>query len=1032
MKKKNLLLLILAIFCSSVLFAQTYEVSGTVIDEAGEAAVGAGVFVKGDASRGTTTDLDGRFSVQAHPGEVLVFSYIGYDDVEYPVSIAQRNLLITMSGTQMLDELVVVGYGVQKKSVMSSAVSRVTSETLDEGHPTDINNALKGKISGVVITSNSGQPGSGSKIRIRGVGTVNDSNPLYIVDGMPSENGIDYLNPTDIESIEVLKDAASAAIYGSRGANGVILVTTKEGAKGRTTVNYDFSYGIQNPANKVQLLGSNEYKILINEMAVNSGKAPYITDTPAYNTDWQEALQNKNAPIINHRLSVSGGDDRSNYYISFGYVDQEGIYAKGYSDFKRYNVRAKYNNTIMDVKDRNWFNKATLGINVSYSRSEVKGTTIDNSEGGGLIASMNMLPPTEPVYQEDAATLAQYAINFPNAVVSPDGRTYNIIELRDIMNPLAEMQVRHNQVSTPEALNANAAFALDLLPGLRFRTTYGIDSYSSSWRQVIPVADLNTTNMIANSSVSDNKYEGFHWQWENTLSYTRAFGKHNVGALAGTSMSSYSSSGIYATDYDLLVADISKAFIDTAAASEDQSVVSSNGYDHKLASVFARANYNYDERYLLEAVVRVDGSSNFAAGHRWAVFPSVSAGWVVTREPFMQDRPAWFDFAKLRASWGQNGNERVGSFKYTSMMTSDRSGVIGGQLYTGMRLVGYANEGLKWETSEQIDLGLDLRFLNNALTFTADWFRKTTKDMLLDMPIPLYTGFPTMTINSGSVRNSGVELEATYRFATGPVNWSLGANASYLKNVVIDQGPDRIGLNQLGGGLGGQISFSENNYPYGYFYGYKTDGVFQTDEEAANSNQSVGGTPHAGDLRFKDISGPDGTPDGKVDAYDRTMIGNPNPDWTFGFNLALSFKGFDASAFFQGVQGNEIYRLYRRPNITLGNFGAEWMGRWHGEGTSNKYPRIVEADEINYQVSDLFVEDGSYLRFKVAQLGYTLPERITRKAGIAALRFYLQGENLFTLTKYRGYDPEVGTREGLDGGTYPQARTFSAGVNVKF
>ena len=1025
--KKLLTLLTLAMFGTSVLFAQTVEVSGTVVDASGDPAIGAGVLIKGNPTAGTTTDLDGRFSIQARGGDVLVFSYIGYDDVELTVHGAQRNLLVTMSGTQVLDELVVVGYGVQKKSVMSSAVSRVDSEALDEGHPSDINNALKGKISGVVITSNSGQPGSGSKIRIRGTGTINDSDPLYIVDGMPSENGIDYLNPTDIESIEVLKDAASAAIYGSRGANGVVLVTTKEGVKGKTVLTYDFSYGFQNPAKKVQLLGSEDYKILINEMAVNSGKAPYITDTPTVNTDWQDAMQNKNAPIMNHRLSLSGGDDRSNFYLSFGYVDQEGIYAKGYSDFKRYNARAKYNNTVMDVKTRDWLNKATVGVNVSFSQSEVKGTTIDNSEGGGLIASMNMLPPTEPVYQEDPAVLAQYAVTFPNAVVAPNGKTYNIIELRDIMNPLADMQVRHNQVRVPRSFNGNIALNVDLLPGLKFRTTYGIDHYTSSTRSVTPVADLNTSNKIENSKVTDSKYDGFHWQWENVLSYNKSIAKHNFGALAGTTLSSYSSSSIEGTDYDLLVVDINKAFINTAAAPETMSEVESSGYDHKMASFFGRVNYNYDERYLFEAVLRYDGSSNFAAGHRWALFPSVSAGWVITREPFMAGRPSWFDFAKLRASWGQNGNERVGSFKYTSMMASDRSGVIGGNLYTGMRLTGYANEDLKWETSQQVDVGLDLRFLNNSLTFTVDWFDKTTKDMLLDMPIPLYTGFPSMTINAGSVKNTGVEIETSYRFSTGPVNWSLGGNASWLKNIVLDQGPDRIGLNQLGGGLGGQISFSQSGFPYGYFFGYKTDGVFQTDEEAARSNQNVGGTPHAGDLRFVDVSG-----DGKVDADDRTDIGNPNPDWTFGFNLSLSWNGFDASAFFQGVAGNEIYRLYRRPNITLGNFEATWMNRWHGEGTSNTVPRVVEGDEINYQISDFFVEDGSYLRLKVAQLGYTLPEKITRHVGISALRIYLQGENLFTLTKYKGYDPEVGTRSGLDGGTYPQARILSAGVNVKF
>lgn len=1028
MKIKNLFLLLAAVFFTVSLSAQTSVVTGTVLDPEDEPVAGAGVFVKGNSSKGVATDYDGKFSISANVGETLVFSFIGYDDVNYTVTGKDANIVIKFAeSVNALDELVVVGYGVQKKSVLASSVSRVSSEDLDIGHPTNLQDALKGKVSGVSIISNSGQPGAGSKIRIRGISTINDSDPLYIVDGMPSENGIDNLNPSDIESVEILKDAASAAIYGARGSNGVVLVTTKEGKKGQAVLNYEFTYGIQNPSNKISLLGSEDYMMLINEQAANSGKDPYFTSAPKYDTDWQEVLQNKNAPIINHRVSLSGGNDNSNYYISFGYVNQEGIYAKGYSDYHRYNIRAKYNNTVLDRTDRNWLNKISVGVNVSYSSSQTTGTDIDNSEASGLIASMNMLPPTEPVYQEDANVLAQYAINYPNAVVAPNGKTYNIIDMREIVNPLADMQVNHNQTYVPQNFTGNIAVNANLLPGLTFKTTYGVDLMVSSTKKVVPEYDLNTTNSNKTSYVNDTKWQGLNWQWENVLSYTRSFGKHNLGALLGTSMSSYSSSQIWGTDYNLLVVDIDKAFIDTATASEEQSKVGSSGYDHRLASYFGRVNYNYDEKYLFEAVLRRDGSSNFGRKHQWGLFPSVSFGWVLTKENFMASRPSWFNFAKIRMSWGQNGNENIGSFAYTTMMASGHNAIIDGKSYTGMYPSGYANEDLKWETSEQFDAGIDFRLFNSALAVTVDVFQKKTKDMLLNKPIPLYTSFSSMTVNAGSVKNTGVEMEASYKFNTGEVYWNLGANASYLKNVVTDQGPDRVGLNYIGGGLGGMVSYSESGRPYGFFYGYKTDGLFQTDEEAAASNQNVGGTPHAGDIRFVDINN-----DGQIDGDDRTMIGDPNPDWIFGFNLNASWRNFDFSAYFQGMAGNDIYKFYRRPNVTLANFETEWLDRWHGAGTSNKVPRLVEGDNINDQISDYFVKDGSYLRFKVAQIGYTLPERLIRKVGVKTLRVFIQGENLLTFTGYTGYDPEVGTRDGLDGGTYPQARTFTAGVNIKF
>lgn len=691
MKRKRVLLLLCILNCTLQLFAQQINVQGVVYDPSGETVPGANVSMKSNPAVGTVTDIDGNFSLKASVGDVLVFTFIGYEPIEYKLTAADTNLKVRFTdSSELLDEVVVVGYGVQKKSVLSSAVSRVTSEELDKGNPTNIQNALKGKVSGVQIISNSGQPGAESKIRIRGTGTVNNSDPLYIVDGMPSESGISHLNPSDIESIEVLKDAASAAIYGARGANGVVLITTKKGTKGKATLNYEFTYGIQNPSKKVDLLGSADYQMLMNEMAANAGKDPYFPTVSSVNTDWQKELQNKNAPIMNHKVSLSGGTDNSTYYASFGYVKQEGIYAKGHADYERYNVRLNYNNVLLDTKSRNWLNKISFGAIASYSKSIQTGNTIGNSEAAGLITSMNMLPPTEPVYQTDPAILEQYAVTYPNHVIAPNGLAYNIIEMREITNPLAAMQVSHNQRTMPQNFGANFNLDVDLLPGLKFKTTYGAEWVFNSIKNVTPVYELNATSKNATSKVEDKKRESSYWQWENVLSYTKSFGRHNIGALFGTSMSSYHYSNLEAEDYNLLVVDIDKGYIDTATAPEEQSKVWGGAEDHRIASIFGRINYNYDEKYLFEAVVRRDGSSNFSREHQYATFPSVSLGWVLTREKFMENRPSWLDFAKIRLSWGQNGNERIGSFAYTSMMSQGKNAVINGKVYTGMLPSGYA------------------------------------------------------------------------------------------------------------------------------------------------------------------------------------------------------------------------------------------------------------------------------------------------------------------------------------------------------
>ena len=1022
--------------CSLPAIAQQNEVNlkGVVYDHIGETVPGANAYIKSRPHIGVATDIDGNFQLKASPGEVIVFTFVGYENIEYPVTKEENNLSIRFTDTsQQLDEIVVVGYGIQKKSVMSSSVSRVTSADLDKGNPTNVQNALKGKVSGVTIISESGQPGSDSKIRIRGVGTVNDSNPLYIVDGMPSSNGINFLNPSDIESIEILKDAASAAIYGARGANGVILVTTKQGTKAaKAAISYEFTYGFQNPERKVDLMNSREYQMMMNEMADNTPSLERPFPQPStIDTDWQKELTYTNAPVINHKISVSGGGEQSTYYASFGILDQDGVYAKGYSNYKRYNARLNYKTTLIN-ENRKWLSKVTLGSILSYSRTERTGTTISNSEAGGLIASMNMLPPTSPIYQEDPTRLEEYKLLYPNYVVAPNGKAFNIMEV-GMSNPFADMQVNNNQERIPQIFGTNFSLDFDLFPGLKYKTTYGLDWYFGSNRRVWPVYELSATNKNANSRVENTRDESLTWQWENILSYGTSIGLHNFDVLAGTSMMSYKYSSLKGTDYDLLVVDMDKGYINIATADRSMERTEGSASDHRIASTFARLNYNYDEKYLLEGVLRRDGSSNFGKDHKYAIFPSVSVGWVLTRENFMADRLSWMEFAKLRASWGQNGNEKIGAFGYTSIMSMGSNAVAGGKVYTGAKTSGYVNPDLKWETSEQIDIGFDLRMFKNALTFSFDYFNKKTKDMLLNVALPEYTGFYSMKVNQGTVKNEGFEFEASYRFNIQKVRIGLSANASYVENIVTDQGDGRSELEWLGGGLGGAVTWRENDKPYGFFYGYVHDGIFQNWDEV-NSYVTKDGKlkqPYAqpGDVRWKDLDGENG-----ITGDDRTMIGDPNPNWTFGFTLTTEWNNFDFNALFQGVAGNEIYKFYRRANVANANWEKYWLGRWHGEGTSNWLPHVVGGDPGNNttRVSDMFIEDGSYLRLKVVQLGYTLPQHLVRKAYIQRLRLFLQGENLYTFTGFTGLDPEVGTRNGFDGGTHPQARTFTIGANIVF
>lgn len=1020
----------------------TRKLRGTILDTNGTPVIGASISVKGTTT-GTISDMNGVFTLDVKNGDVLEISFIGY--LSHTVKIGtQTDLQIVLKeDTQALDEVVVVGYGVQKKSVMTAAISRVTSDDLEKLTPTRVEDVLRGKVSGVSIMQNSGQPGAESRVRIRGTGTINDSNPLYIVDGMPLEGGVDYLNPQDIQSIEVLKDAASAAIYGSRAANGVILVTTKSGKKGKAVVNYDFSIGWQNPWRKMSVLNATEYETIMNEAYVNAGMDP-IYDDPSkagVGTNWQNEIYNENAPIMNHQASISGGGDKGSYFLSFGYLDQEGIVGgKDKSDYKRYSLR--FNNTynVFENKANKFFRSFKVGTNLGYTRIISKGIS-ENDNFSGPLASAVMTPPNESVYLENpsAEDLAYYEKNYPGYVKDDEGRIYNVIENQEIVNPVAMMQTLNNNKDWDKFVGSVWG-ELEVFENLTFKTSLSTDMAFWGERNWFPVSYLCYMVKTEKSRVEQTMNRGMKLLWENTLSYKRSIDKHNFAVLLGTSMERYDSKKVKGTALNLRAEDDHKAWIDfTNSASPGDQHSEGGATEHRMASVFGRLNYNYDERYMLELTLRRDGSSNFGRNNQYAYFPSVSAGWTLTNEPFMENKPGWLDFLKVRGSWGQNGNEKIGSFGYTTTMTGGNNYSFGagsnGVIHSGTKPTSLANPDLRWETSEQLDFGFDSRFFNNSLSFSFDWFKKDTKDMLMERPIPLYVGSGSPLSNVGTLTNQGIELEVGYKLSVDKVNLSFLANASYVKNEIKNLGNQTGYIDKESLPTLGTVSRNQNGYPIGYFFGYKAIGVFQTQEEIDNYISPATGKPIQpnavpGDTKFEDLNG-----DGVIsdDNEDRTMIGKPNPDWMVGLTVAADWNGFDLSAFFQGSFGADVFDALRRYELAAVNYTSDALERWTGPGTSNSMPRIVLGDTPkNFRPSTLLVHDASFLRLRNLQVGYTLPAQLTRKAYIQRLRFYASFDNLLTITGYKGMDPEIGSTMGIDKGVYPQARVYTFGLNLTF
>lgn len=1020
----------------------TRKISGHITGPDGEPVIGASVTVRGSKVN-TVSDYDGNWVLNVPAdADAVNISYVGC--VPQVIRIAGRDSFETVlsEDAQQLDAVVVVGYGVQKKSVVTAAISSVKSDQLKAMTPTRMDNVLKGMVSGVSITSSSGQPGDGNRIRIRGTGTINDSNPLYIVDGVPVNGGIDFINPSDIESVEVLKDAASAAIYGSRGANGVILVTTKRGQEGRATVSYDFSYGWQSAARKLPVLNATEYATLINEMYMNDGLAP-VYDNPAAlgkGTDWQDVVFQKNAPVINHQISVSGGNSKINYFVSGSYLYQEGIVGgkQNHSNYERFTIRNNNNYDLFDSRaKRDWLCSMRMGTNIAYSHDTSRGIS-NNSERGSVLGSALSISPTLPVYAENPEeTLRQH----PTGVVDGSGRPFMIpsVDFAAMPNPMALLHLPCDK-NTSDRLVASVFAELEVYKNLKFKSSLSGDlQYYTNDGYTLPYY-LNSTRNEPNSSVWSTMTRGWSWQIENTLAYTfDILDKNHFTVLVGQSASSASDQYVSGTSYK--IRDASQPWID--ATDQDANLRSASGSPSplgRLASYFGRIGYDFDSRYMVELTMRRDGSSKFSPENKWANFPSVSGGWNITNEPFMQNRPRFLSFMKLRASWGKNGNQNIRSFAYTSMMNGGANYLFGiGGLQTivpGAVPASYINSGLQWEESEQTDIGLELRFFDSRLSVNLDYYNKRTNGMLMDMALPGYIGNNRPLGNVGDMKNEGFEFDVTFNHRVGDFRMRVGVNGSYNKNTLIKLGNESGSLNydEVLGTLG-VISRAENGQPFPFFYGWKTAGIFQSQEQinAYVNDRGEMLQPEAkpGDVIFVDYNG-----DGVLDDADRTKLGKGMPDWTFGLSLGFEWKGFDFNALFHATVGNDIYDATRRADYPLVNMPRYMLDRWCGPGSSNTLPRLTSSAQgvsSNWRSSDLLVHDGSFLRCRSMQLGYTMPVDISRKFFVNRLRVYVGAENLFTLTRYHGYDPEIssgGTSLGIDKGVYPQARTFLIGCNV--
>ena len=1035
---------------SSTAQAQTLSVSGRIVDEANQPVMGAGILEKG-TDNGTVSDLDGQFTIVTRADAILMFSSLGYDTKEVAVNGNSVINVVMASSQEFLEDVVVVGYGVQKKKLLTGSTVQVKGEDLAKLNSTSALGALQSSTPGVNIIANSGQPGDGFNVNIRGMGTIGSYKPLYVIDGVAGGD-ISTLNPSDIESVDILKDAASAAIYGARAANGVILVTTKQGKEGNIQVSYDGYVGWQNAPVIPTVLDAKQYIEVINTAEKNNRLTPTdfsavlspdlyqsIMDGSFKGTNWIREFHNDNAPVSNHAVNLAGGTDRSKFSMGVSFTDQEGIFGKpAASNYKRATVRLNSDHVVFRKND---LDIITVGENVSFSYSSKSGINLSNQYSNNMFDALTA-NPLAPMRRADGE-YTSYEDYEAFGLFKFDG---------DAMNPLYVISrtSQGNNWRHDYALNMSANLRIQPIKDLIVRSQFNYKASASSKRSYDMTYQANSTKFLDIDKVSQENGLGWSWSWENTAAYKFHFGEHNFDAMVGMSIehSGYGETVGAGREGGKWVDDPVHAYVSNMTGLITESKIKGSPWSESgLISYFGRINYDYAEKYMLSLILRRDGSSNFAPGHRWGTFPSVSAGWVITNEPWMAGVRNALSFLKLRGSWGQNGNCAIDSFQYLATVqvgpNDGRYGFAHGitdQLSNGSYADKLANPNVTWETSQQLDFGLDARFFASRLGLIFDWYQKDTKDWLVNAPIMGHYGADAPYINGGDVRNTGVELALTWNDQVGEdFSYSIGVNGAYNKNIVtrIANGEGVIHGKAVVE-QAAELYRAEVGYPIGYFHTYVTDGVFQTQEELdawlAAGNPTLSDNPQPGDLRVLDLDG-----DGVLNQdNDKRMTGDPNPHFTAGLNISVNYKGFDFGLSGYGMFGHQIFRAWRQyGHRPYQNYTTEVYEYWHGEGTSNKLPILYSSNSKGLN-TDMFIENGDFFRFQTVTLGYDF-NRIWKNSPFGQLRLYVQGQNLFTITGYKGMDPEVGTSsgfsswaKGIDLGFYPQPRTILVGVNIKF
>ncbi|MRX69137.1 SusC/RagA family TonB-linked outer membrane protein [Flavobacterium resistens] len=1031
MKSKNCIKTTMLPFCMALLLSvftmqsgfaqdQSRSISGTVSSsEDGMGVPGATILVQG-TKISTASDFDGNYKIEAKAGDVLVVSFMGYKTQKITVG-TQRTLNVTMQAeTAELKEIVVIGYGTQKKKVNTAATSLVSGKDIQQVASLDVVNALQGQASGVNVTSSSGQPGANMVVNIRGAGTAGNSDPLYVVDGVVVDNGIGYLDPSVIERVDVLKDAAASSIYGARAANGVILVTTKKGKDGKMNVSLNSYTGFQQVAKKLDLMNTQEYTTIINEARVNSGYTPLYTQAQVAtlpNHDWQDDLFNDGAMKQNHSLLITGGDKKSTIATGLSYYGQDGMIG-GSTNQSQYNrITFNVNSTSEIIEDH-----LKIGENFTLSNIKSSGIADDGIYSNGIRSFLNAAP-VDAAYDANG--------NFAHSIISAD-----------VSNPLGSLYYNNFNESKSNRYVGNIFAELKFLKNFTFRTSFGVDMTDSNFRSFRPVYSLSSNDNNTVSSVTQSGTKSQGWIFENTLQYKFVINTaHNFDVLVGTSAKKNTSDYMTATGKNLIFDDFAHAYLDNAK-DQTSNTVGGNRTDYAIQSYFGRLLYDYNNKYLFSATVRRDGSSEFGPNNKYAIFPSFSAGWNVDKESFFPAENKVLNTLKIRGSWGQNGNDQFArKFAYMSTVNStDKSyhfGTGDETLLVGSSPDQLANRDLKWETSEQLDLGFDaVLFSNFNLTF--DYYDKKTKDWLVLASIPAYAGATAPYINGGDVSNKGFEVTLGWR-KTFAKDWNFGINAnlSHNENKVLrianSEGIIHGESNVLFQGLD-EMNRVEVGQPMGYFYGLKTDGIFQNAAEV-----SAGVQPNAspGDVRFVDLNG-----DGKIDANDKTKIGNPNPDFSYGVNMDLSYKAFDFSINTYGVSGSQnVFGIHDATRAYTNNT-TETLNRWTTEGTSDRIPRVTYGTDPNgnwTRFSDLYVQNADFFRIKNATIGCDLTKLTSKLHFFSKFRLYVAGNNIYTFTKYKGMDPEIGFgnvnqswAKGIDVGYYPQPRTYMMGLNVNF